>query len=87
MLSSEDTDKSTPGVKMRGNEVALLKKPTTTVTEWGKKVFTNTGGNKMRNKKAATLPNQLFTVSLIQYICDSLNPKNPEMSEAQFQGN
>lgn len=39
-----------------------------------------------RRKFNQKLTNQLFTISLVEYVCNLMNPKSPESAQIQFQG-
>jgi hypothetical protein len=39
-----------------------------------------------RRKLNQKLTNQFFTISLVEYVCNLMNPKSPESARVQFQG-
>lgn len=41
---------------------------------------------KINTKEKITLTHQFFTLSLLEYICNFLNPKDPQSAHSQFQG-
>ena len=44
------------------------------------------GGIHAGKSKKVALTHQLFTLSLLEYICDQLNVKDKQSAELQFQG-
>ena len=39
-----------------------------------------------RRQLKQKLTNQFFTISLVEYVCNLMNPKSPESAQLQFQG-
>jgi hypothetical protein len=51
--------------------------------------FNETNGKISKNSKRNSkidVPQQFLTVSLVHYVCNLLNAKNPDLAETRFQG-